>query len=54
MALPINSWADFRKALRQLKDEEIKKKFETIIIDTVDIAYDLCEKYICDQMVVLE
>ena len=40
MALPINSWADFRKALRQLKDEEIKKKFETIIIDTVDIAYD--------------
>lgn len=48
MALPINSWADFRKALRQLKGEEIKKKFETIIIDTVDIAYDLCEKYICD------
>jgi hypothetical protein len=47
MAQPINSWADFRKVLKQLKDPEVKKKFETIIIDTADIAYDLCEKYIC-------
>lgn len=48
MALPINSWSEFRKGLRQLKEPEVKEKFETIIIDTVDIAYDLCEKYICD------
>lgn len=47
MAQPINTWAEFRKVLRQLKDEAIKEKFETIIIDTADIAYDLCEKYIC-------
>ena len=47
MAQPINSWADFRKVLKQLKDENVKAKFETIIIDTADIAYDLCEKYIC-------
>lgn len=47
MAQPINSWADFRKVLRQLKDEAVKQKFETIIIDTADIAYDLCEKYVC-------
>lgn len=47
MAQPINSWAEFRKVLRQLKDEKIKEKFETIIIDTADIAYDYCEKYIC-------
>lgn len=47
MAQPINSWSEFRKVLRQLKDPEVQKKFETIIIDTADIAYDYCEKYIC-------
>ena len=47
MAKPINSWADFRKVLKQLKDPRVKEKFETIIIDTADIAYDLCEKYVC-------
>ena len=47
MAQPINSWAEFRKVLKQLKDPKVKEKFETIIIDTADIAYDLCEKYIC-------
>lgn len=47
MAQPINSWGEFRKVLRQLRDEEVQKKFETIIIDTADIAYDYCENYIC-------
>ena len=47
MAQPINSWGEFRKALRQLKNEKVKARFETIIIDTADIAYDYCEKYIC-------
>ncbi len=47
MAMPINSWAEFKKVLKQLKDEAVKEKFETVIIDTVDIAYDLCEKYVC-------
>ena len=47
MAQPINSWSEFKKVLRQLKDEKVKAKFETVIIDTVDIAYDYCEKYIC-------
>lgn len=47
MAQPINSWGEFRKVLRQLKDPKAKERFETIIIDTADIAYDYCEKYIC-------
>lgn len=47
MAQPVNSWSEFRKVLRQLKDEKVKARFETIIIDTADIAYDYCEKYIC-------
>jgi len=47
MAQPINSWSEFRKVLRQLKEPEVQARFETIIIDTADIAYDYCEKYIC-------
>jgi hypothetical protein len=30
-----------------LKDPAVKEKFETIILDTADIAYDYCERYIC-------
>ena len=47
MAQPINSWGEFRKALRQLKNDDVRAAFETIIIDTADIAYDYCERYIC-------
>lgn len=48
MAMPINSWAEFKKVLRQLKDPRAKEKYSTIIIDTADIAYDYVTKYICD------
>lgn len=48
MAQPINSWSEFKQTLRELKKQEVKNKFSTIIIDTVDIAYDYCTKYICD------
>lgn len=48
MAQPVNSWSEFRKVLRQLKDENVKAKFSTIVVDTADIAYDYCTKYICD------
>ena len=48
MAQPINNWAEFRKVLRQLKDPKAKEMFYTITIDTCDIAYDYCTKYICD------
>jgi len=47
MAQPINSWAEFIKVTKQLRDEKVKEKFSTIIIDTADIAYSYCEKYIC-------
>lgn len=47
MAQPMNSWGEFRKALRQLRNDDVRAAFETIIIDTADIAYDYCERYIC-------
>ena len=30
MAQPLNSWGEFRKVLRQLKEDEVKEKFETV------------------------
>jgi hypothetical protein len=42
-------WSDFKLALRQLEKPEAKKMYETIIIDTVSIAWDLCEQYVCAQ-----
>lgn len=48
---PINSWAEFKKVLRQLKDPRAKEMYETIVLDTADIAYDYCTKYICDNAI---
>lgn len=48
MAQPINSWSEFKQVVRQLKENQAKEMFETIIVDTADIAYDYCVKYICD------
>lgn len=44
---PINSWSEFKKVMKQLKDPRAKEMYETIIVDTADIAYDYCLKYIC-------
>lgn len=49
MVQPIEKWSDFKLVLRQLEKPEVKAKFATICIDTVGIAYDICEKYICAQ-----
>jgi hypothetical protein len=46
MAQPINKWSEFKQVLKQLKKEEVQQRFETIIIDTADIAWDLCESYV--------
>lgn len=49
MAKPMNTWGDFRKVLIELKDPEVQEIFQTIVIDTADIAYSYCEKYICNR-----
>lgn len=48
IAQPINKWSEFKQTLRELEKPEVKEKFSTIIIDTTDIAYDYCTKYVCD------
>ncbi len=49
MAKPINSWSEFKKTLRELKDPQVQEVFKTVVIDTADIAYSLCEKWVCQQ-----
>jgi GTPase SAR1 family protein len=47
LAAPVNSWNEFRQLLKQLEKPEAKAKYSTIVVDTADIAYDYCVKYIC-------
>lgn len=49
MAQPVNKWSEFKQILKQLDSDQARQQFKNIIVDTVDIAYDLCEKYICNQ-----
>ncbi|MBO7080125.1 MAG: ATP-binding protein [Bacilli bacterium] len=48
-AQPILSWGDFKKVINQLKQPGVAEKFQTVIVDTADIAYDFCVKYICSR-----
>ena len=48
-ALPMNSWSEFKKLFTEFKDPAVQEKFQTIIMDTADIAYSLCEKFICNR-----
>jgi len=49
MAVDIKKWTDFKLILRQLEKPEAQEKYNTITIDTVGIAWDLCEQYVCAQ-----
>ena len=50
MAQDITSWGEMKQVVRELKKPEVKAMFQSIIIDTVDIAADCCQKYICNQL----
>ena len=48
-AVDIKKWTDFKMILRQLEKPEAQEEYNTVTIDTVGIAWDLCEQYICAQ-----
>ena len=49
LAQDITSWGDMKQILRELKKPEVKERFKSIAVDTVDIAGQFCEKYVCAQ-----
>ena len=50
VAQDITTWGEMIQTMRELKKPEVKERFKSIIVDTVDIAADLCQKYICSQL----
>lgn len=50
MAQDITSWGEMKQVMRELKKPEVKATFKSIIVDTADIAADMCQKYICNQL----
>lgn len=45
----ISKWSEYKSAIRDLEDPRTKERFQTVIIDTISIAWDLCEQYVCAQ-----
>lgn len=39
-------WSDAKKVLTQLRKPQAKEIYDTVVVDTADIAYNLCERYI--------
>lgn len=45
----INKWSDFKQVIRQLEKPQAREIYDTIIIDTVSIAWDYVEQFVCAQ-----
>lgn len=50
IAQDITSWGQMKETLRELKKPEVQEVFHSIVVDTADIAADMCQKYICNQL----
>ena len=50
IAQDVLTWGEMKQIVRELKKQEVKDTFRCIVVDTVDIAAALCEKYICGQL----
>lgn len=48
-AVDVPKWPAFKALLKQLAKPEVREKFDTVTIDTLSIAWGLCEQYICSQ-----
>ena len=49
-AVDITSWAEMLMVYRQLKSDDVKKMYKAVIVDTIDIASEMCQQYVCDQL----
>lgn len=50
MVQDVTRWSEFKEVVRELKKPEVKEVFQSIIIDTIDVAGAMCDKYICNQL----
>lgn len=49
-AVDITSWAEMLMVYRQLKSDDVKNIYKAVIVDTIDIASEMCQQYVCDQL----
>jgi len=47
--IDIMKWSDFKLVLRQLEKPEARQLYDTVTIDTVGIAWEMCEQFVCAQ-----
>lgn len=50
VAQDVTTWGEMKQIVRELKKPEVRERFKSLIIDTVDIAADSCQKWICSQL----
>lgn len=48
-AVAVSSWLDMKNYAKQLRKDEVREMYDTIIIDTVALMWGLCEKFIKTQ-----
>lgn len=46
---PVLTWGEMKQIYRELKKPEIRAVYKAVVVDTIDVAADLCKKYICQQ-----
>ena len=49
MAQDVTTWGEMKTVFRELKKPAVKEAYKAVIIDTIDIAAEKCQKYICQQ-----
>ena len=47
--IDITKWSDLKLVLRQLEKPEARQIYDTVTIDTVGIAWEMCEQFVCAQ-----
>ena len=47
--IDVTKWSDLKLVLRQLEKPEARLLYDTVTIDTVGIAWEMCEQFVCAQ-----
>lgn len=48
-SMPIMKWTDAKKVLSELRQPKAREMYDSVVVDTASIAWQLCERYICQR-----
>jgi hypothetical protein len=48
-AVDAPSWITIKQIVQELAKDEVKQMYETIVLDTADLAYEFAEDFVCSQ-----